>query len=895
MNAATETTSGVHRDGGVSIFRGLLWRHWLVGRWLVLAGLIVLLTCGWSLMLFHHPGWIIATGSLFALIAGTVFGGTDAAEGSEEFAFALPPTRSQRYVSGIVIGGGVVLAYCLVGALSIALDLPQLLWSLVVDSGFTAPFGPWGRTFLCPLAIVVPLMAFAATYVPASLSRTSTGVWLSWLSGVVFTGGSVWIACSAELMVWRDVNGYVGLPGLGALAVMILLLGHARYMRKEGISRPGQSAAKGGSWWIWVVMGVFVLLVMMFVLYHIRSDEAVEHMESAKENAEAARATARSRDTESRPQPSVGTTMPASSPATRVSGDAAVPPHGEELARPEVSAGGTGGMSAGSTPVMGIPLVLLLVIVLVAIAVLVRSRGARPMRLRAPRKRHIVTRLVCGALGVAILAAIGFVSWREATAVYAVSPAGPGSIRVRTKTPREFSGDITPDRDVSLKEARLLIQAVILDTAAGDSFTAIHVDEFDIRWRRGRGNRVATSVDIEGGTVDYSLDISDLRLERGKTTGTPTLRGSGVRNVTYRSRNGTGYSSRSGGVPIVDGLACSADFRSGSLMRANEPLSVISSGSPHGALVLCTFVHLVDPDDKLATTSISQFLADRQRQIARYLSEAGVSDYHWRSRWRIDPDVPPMGALVERIGVSSLLLLVAAILLSQLFMRRGLAMMGMLTMVVLYVAAIDRVALSVHVSHLQDADGPLAKRLAACRSAAETFFFAGTASSQLKAVADDENNPQALRRQAGTLSILLGATADTSRSSAEILDGTWQSISLSVPGPSKDGQQPLRWDIKYCRRRGTGKPLMVVVHVLPVRLRSQRLGRRMLGKVAVSQVDAAGRIVIVGPSLRAFVVGDSADMEQAAWACRSPDILSSEVWDRLIRPAAEAVVAGKRP
>ncbi|MDP6545320.1 MAG: hypothetical protein QGH60_15150 [Phycisphaerae bacterium] len=184
MNATSETISGLEHSGGVNIFRGLVWRHWLAGRWVIMGGLIVLLTGGWALMLFHHPGWIIATGSIFAAISGMVFGGADAADGSEEFAFALPPTRSQRYVSGIVLGGGAVLAYCLIGTLSIALDLPQFLWSLVVDSGFTAPFGPWAETYLYFLAIVVPLLAFACAHVSASLSHTRGGG-----VAVVVTGG----------------------------------------------------------------------------------------------------------------------------------------------------------------------------------------------------------------------------------------------------------------------------------------------------------------------------------------------------------------------------------------------------------------------------------------------------------------------------------------------------------------------------------------------------------------------------------------------------------------------------------------------------------------------------------------------------------------------------------
>ncbi len=161
MNSTTDTISRPVHAGGTRVFRGLLWRHWLAGRWVIMSALTALLIGGWALMLFHHPGWIIGAGSIFAMIAGVIFGGVDAADGSEEFAFALPPTRSQRYLSGIFIGGGSVLAFCLIGTLSIALDLPQYAWSLVIDSGFTTPFGPWPEKYLYFLAVVIPLLVFA--------------------------------------------------------------------------------------------------------------------------------------------------------------------------------------------------------------------------------------------------------------------------------------------------------------------------------------------------------------------------------------------------------------------------------------------------------------------------------------------------------------------------------------------------------------------------------------------------------------------------------------------------------------------------------------------------------------------------------------------------------------
>ena len=61
--------------------------------------------------------------------------------------------------------------------------------------------------------------------------------------------------------------------------------------------------------------------------------------------------------------------------------------------------------------------------------------------------------------------------------------------------------------------------------------------------------------------------------------------------------------------------------------------------------------------------------------------------------------------------------------------------MAMVATVVLYVAAIDRIALGMHLSYARDTETPLSKRMTACQGAANTFFFAKTASSRLRAIA----------------------------------------------------------------------------------------------------------------------------------------------------------------
>jgi len=877
MNATRETIPDIEHTGGMNVFRGLLWRHWLAGRWVIMGGLIVLLTGGWVLMLFHHPGWIIATGSIFAAISGMVFGGADAADGSEEFAFALPPTRSQRYISGIVLGGGAVLAYCLIGTLSIVLDLPQFLWSLVVDSGFTTPFGPWTETYLYFLSIVIPLLVFACTHVCASLSQTRGAVWLSWLPAAGITGLVVWLGCMTEDEVWGRINGYICVPSMLALGVMGLLFGHTRYVRKEGISRPGGTPAGGGSWWIWIIAVLIAVSLMMMPLYVWKVSDSSPYPPMGEEARHAAGAISPSRPVQATTQETADTY------AERIEQQRA-----KTRAMAEAEAEAMIAERAAQTDskiAMSAVAVTLLVILLVTVLVLVRMRHARPVRLRGPRKRHIVTKSVCAALAAAILASIGFFSWREAAAIYASESTGPRSLHVPSKKAAALTAVVKSNRNAPLTEARLLVKAVVMEAITPTNFRAVRADEFDVAWRAGKSSAVSNYFTLGDSLISYNLIINRVYVQRSTDSTGVGVQGNGNWNMKINYVNGRGYSSSSGGVQIIDGIAIAKNLRIGNSSGRNKPLSAVPAVAKYGQLILCVFVDLADADDKLATIPVGQFIAERHEQIlARTDRQSSGSSLS--RRWNIDPEAPPTVNLIEHVGFASLLLLLAAGLLGQLFMRRGLATVAMLATVVLYAAAIDRVALGMHLSHARNTETPLSKRLIACQGAANTFFFAKTASRQLRAIADDKLSPESLKHRAGRNSILLGAMADTGRTTGNV--GALRTRSTSVHlSTQKDGRKTLQWRITVYYMRQSERPLMVAVQALPRHLRDDKLGWQMLRKVIFSQVDATGRIAVVGPSLRAVVTGNENDMLQAVRASQRGRLADSDVWTRLILPAAK--------
>jgi hypothetical protein len=316
--AAISDVPSAARTEGVHVWKGLLWREWLAHRNLVVNALAVWLVCGWVLLIFSHPGFIIAFGVLYAFLAGALFGGGDAAEGSEEFSFALPPTRQERYVARLLLGGATVLGFTVLGNLAIALDLPQKLWGLVVNSGFTEPFPPCEPRFIYALAIALPIAVFACAFALATHARSPGLVWMSWLLSGLVVGILLGVGLWVEHLLWQEFNGYVSTTALLAAAPLALLAGSIAYQRKEGISRPAPMRGRS-AWWVWALIAVFIVLAFMFLMLvsyravRERSHAEMRRAETAHE-MELHRAEEAQRRKEAeppRPKPATSTTSPA--------------------------------------------------------------------------------------------------------------------------------------------------------------------------------------------------------------------------------------------------------------------------------------------------------------------------------------------------------------------------------------------------------------------------------------------------------------------------------------------------------------------------------------------------------------------------------------------------------
>ncbi|MFH1023727.1 MAG: hypothetical protein V1809_10125 [Planctomycetota bacterium] len=245
--------------------RGLLYKEWLAHRNLIVGFWAAWLVCVPVLMIFHHPAWIFGFGLLYAILAAPRMGGMDAAEGSEEFAFSLPATRSEIYITRLALGGGNLLAMILAGLLCIRGNLPQMIWGIFVQSGFTEEFPAVSGNWYA-FAFAAPAAVFAGAFGCAILARSRSAVGLSWLGGALLAGIVAGGGLIAEAIVWGRVTSFISVPLLLIFSAGGLVLGYYRFTRKEGISRP--APVRGGSrWWVWVVVAVVILLLMSVISF----------------------------------------------------------------------------------------------------------------------------------------------------------------------------------------------------------------------------------------------------------------------------------------------------------------------------------------------------------------------------------------------------------------------------------------------------------------------------------------------------------------------------------------------------------------------------------------------------------------------------------------------------
>jgi hypothetical protein len=234
-------------------WRGLLWSEWFAHSQLLLIFLAVWLLAVWSLPLFTHPGWVLLLGPLYAIMAGPIYGGGDILEGCEEFTFALPPTRAERFLSRLVVGLGTLLVLCLMNVVALGLDLPQILARLYVETGIIKPLPQMKPGLLYGLVVALPVAVFAFAFTMSSITHSRSLILLSWFWGSIGALALLQIGFWYEELVWEKLNGFFACPLLIVCSIAVLVYGFQLFRRKE-VGKCAAPLVLPGYWWLWTIL-----------------------------------------------------------------------------------------------------------------------------------------------------------------------------------------------------------------------------------------------------------------------------------------------------------------------------------------------------------------------------------------------------------------------------------------------------------------------------------------------------------------------------------------------------------------------------------------------------------------------------------------------------------------
>ena len=212
--------------------RALVWSEWFAHQHLLLVFAFLWLAAVWLLPLVLNPLWTLGAGTAFALFSGPAFGGSDVIHGCEEFSFAGAPTRGQRYLARMAVGGGAVLLFCGFSVAALEGNLSDVLLRLVLATGST-PAQVSRPEMLYALVFAVPLTVFALGFTLAAMAPSRTVAFTSWIWAALGALALLRGGLQLEEIRWDTLNGRFALPLLLVVSGMTLWVGGRFYRRKE--------------------------------------------------------------------------------------------------------------------------------------------------------------------------------------------------------------------------------------------------------------------------------------------------------------------------------------------------------------------------------------------------------------------------------------------------------------------------------------------------------------------------------------------------------------------------------------------------------------------------------------------------------------------------------------
>jgi hypothetical protein len=252
-------------------WRGMFIYEWHAQNRLLLSLAVLWLVAVWTLPWFANPGWLLAFGLLYALLAGSIFGGKDLVEGCEEFTLALPPNRNQRYLARLGMSIGGLLVFTLLDLLALGLDLSQAIARLYVDTGFLKPVEVFHPRLLYGIVVALPWAIFCLSFALAINATSRSLVLTSWFWSMVLSLMVLRAGLLLEMQSFGNWTGYVTCPALVLTGLVALALGY-RYYRSKEITPSTNPLVMPAHWWLWSLLFLFGLSLSLVLIRSISTE-----------------------------------------------------------------------------------------------------------------------------------------------------------------------------------------------------------------------------------------------------------------------------------------------------------------------------------------------------------------------------------------------------------------------------------------------------------------------------------------------------------------------------------------------------------------------------------------------------------------------------------------------
>jgi len=365
---------------------------------------------------------------------------------------------------------------------------------------------------------------------------------------------------------------------------------------------------------------------------------------------------------------------------------------------------------------VGLPLLLVIVIFAAAAGyIYIIKKNKRTQ----PQLRSMPVRIICLAAAVLLLVGLVWGTFSTAGRSYeddqnAVLYSAPSSRPAELK----YNGK---KRDVETPH-RVVVNMLYIQTQSG-LIQPLASDSIEISWPEDRGKTFSSEKEFGALTFTSSFRID--RYNSGGKDKAPWPDGS--INIKYKHMGSSGSSGSGWYTPFEEQRFV---LRTG--MPSNgRSLSLFSLTPEYNAgMQMLYFYTPCVPGDSLVKKNAAEFIHDNEMEIRQNLSTAYSSrgkPYHHFS------------GLFSHIDMSLFVLLGAAALGSQFFRRRGAAFTVFIFCLIFFTAAVDRMVLGYHLSHLEEPDKEQSYYTAAVtNSMNQTFFYKNTSKKKLRDIVSRE-------------------------------------------------------------------------------------------------------------------------------------------------------------